>query len=301
MTPTIRFPNSKLAVTDASLKLTAVNAIEDFRNFYARFIVKSSGSSDERLIAAFSAVPREDYVGSGPWPVFVGSGYLPTISSDPRLLYQDILIGLATDRGINNGQPSLHARCLAACAPRSGEIVVHIGAGTGYYTAVLAHLVGSDGRVFAFEIEADVAARARENLVDLPNVSVSAASAAEAALPECDVIYVNAGATHPLPSWLDALNVGGRLIFPLTPNEGFGCMLLVTRTAESTYAASVVTRAAFIPCIGARDEATSEALASALERQSLKSIRSLRRDDASDETAWCVGSGWWLSTLDVTH
>src|SRR5262249_29778480 len=245
----------------------------------------------------FSAVPREDYVGSGPWPVFIGSGYLQTISSDPRLLYQDIVIGLAPDRGINNGQPSLHARCLAACMPPAGETIVHVGAGTGYYTAVLGHLAGSNGRVFGLEIETDLAERARNNLAHLPNVSVSAASAAEGSLPACDLVYVNAGATHPLPSWLDALNVGGRLIFPLTPNEGFGCMLLVTRTAKNAYGASIVTRAAFIPCIGVRDEATSRAIATALERQSLKSVRSLRRDDSPDETAWCVGSGWWLSTV----
>jgi protein-L-isoaspartate(D-aspartate) O-methyltransferase len=278
-----------------------VNAIEDFRDFYARFIVTSAGSSDERLVAAFSAVPRENYVGRGPWEVFVGSGYLTTISSDPRLLYQDIVIGLATDRGINNGQPSLHARCLAACAPVAGETVVHIGAGTGYYTAVLAQLVGGNGKVFALEIQSDLAARACANLAHLSNVSVSAASATEGSLPNCDVLYVNAGATHPIPSWLDALNIGGRLIFPLTPNEGFGCMLLVTRHGDNAYAASAVTRAAFIPCIGARDEAASKSIASALERQSLKSVRSLRRDDSADQTAWCVGSGWWLSTVDVAH
>jgi protein-L-isoaspartate(D-aspartate) O-methyltransferase len=276
-----------------------VNSIEAFRAFYARFIVKSSGSSDERLIAAFSTVPRESYVGPGPWSVYVGSGYLTTISDDPRLLYQDILIGLAHDRGINNGQPSLHARCLAACAPGSNEMVVHVGAGTGYYTAVLAHLVGSAGRVTAFEIESDLAARARDNLCGLANVSVIAASASDVALPRCDVMYVNAGATHPIPSWLDALNIGGRLIFPLTQNDGLGCMLLITRSAEKTYAANIVTRAAFIPCIGARDECTSKALASALEKQSLKSVRSLRRDESPDGTAWCVGAGWWLSTVEA--
>ncbi|HSS70367.1 MAG TPA: methyltransferase domain-containing protein [Casimicrobiaceae bacterium] len=276
-----------------------MNPIEDFRKFYAHFIVKSSGSSDERLIAAFSAVPREKYLGPGPWQVFVGAGYLPTISSDPRLLYQDILVGLASNRGINNGQPSLHARCLAACAPRSGETVIHIGAGTGYYTAVLAELIGNEGKVLALEIEPDLAARARDNLAHLPNVAVSAASAEEVSLPACDLIYVNAGATHPLPSWLDALKIGGRLIFPLTPNEGFGCMLLVTRTNESAYGASVVTRAAFIPCVGARDDAMSKTLATALERQSLKAVRSLRRNDVPDETAWCAGSGWWLSTVDA--
>ena len=276
-----------------------MNSIQDHRDFYARFIVGSAGSADERLIAAFASVAREDYVGPGPWPIFIGSGYLPTISNDPRLLYQDILVGLAIDRRINNGQPSLHARCLAACSPKSGEAVIHIGAGSGYYSAVLAQLVGGAGQVTAFEIEADLAARARANLSLLSHVAVVAASAVEAALPPADVIYVNAGATHPVAAWLDALNVGGRLIFPLTPHEGFGCMLLVTRVAAQTFAATIVCRAAFIPCIGARDDTSSKSLAAALETQSIQSVRSLQRHSRPDATAWCIGSGWWLSTAAV--
>ena len=275
-----------------------MSAIQDQRDFYANFIVRSSGSSDEHLIAAFASTKREHYVGAGPWSIFVGSGYIPTPSDDPRLLYQDVLVGLATDRGINNGQPSLHARCLAACAPAPGEAVVHIGAGTGYYTALLAALVGNTGNVLAYEIEADLAERARENLSALANVRVVNASAAQADLQNADLIYVSAGATHPLDAWLDALNIGGRLIFPLTPEEGLGAMLLVTRRAASSYAASIVMRVAFIPCIGARDKAASTALNAALETQSIKSVKSLRRDVSPDGTAWCVGKGWWLSTAD---
>ena len=276
-----------------------MNPIQDYRDFYANYIVKSAGSSSQSLIAAFSSTEREHYVGAGPWPIFVGAGwYIPTLSEDPRLLYQDVLVGLATDRGINNGQPTLHARCLAACSPISSESVVHIGAGTGYYTAVLAALVGVMGSVVAYEIEADLAERARENLKHLSNVHVVAASASDASLPSADVIYVNAGATHPLDSWLDALNLGGRLILPLTPNDGFGGMLLVTRRAATSYAASIVSRVSFIPCIGARDDATSKALSTALETQSIKSVKSLRRDTTPDGTAWCVGAGWWLSTAE---
>jgi protein-L-isoaspartate(D-aspartate) O-methyltransferase len=276
-----------------------MNPIEDFRRFYAQFIVRSAGSTDERLMAAFASVPREDYLGPGPWPVFVGGGhYLPTVSDDPRLLYQDVLIGLATDRGINNGQPSLHARCLAAAAAAPGDTVVHVGAGTGYYTAVMATLVGAGGQVHAYEVEADLAARAARNLQRFPQARVAAQSAADASLPACDVIYVNAGATHPPPAWLDALRIGGRLVFPLTPNEGFGVMLQVTRRAADAYAATALVRAAFIPCIGARDEATSRSLALALERQSLKAVRSLRRGTPPDDSAWCVGADWWLSSAE---
>jgi len=272
-------------------------SIQDHRDFYANLVVKSAGASNERLIAAFASVERERYVGDGPWPINIGSGcYLPTVSDDPALLYQDVLVGLATDRGINNGQPTLHARCIAACNPVEGESVVHVGAGTGYYSAILASMVGPAGRVAAYEIEADLAARARDNLKPLHNVEVVAASAAGATLPGADIIYVNAGATHPLPAWLDALNVGGRLMFPLTPNEGFGCMLMVTRRGPASYAASALMRVAFIPCIGARDDAASAALTRALETQSLKSVKSLRRGTPPDDTAWCAGSGWWIST-----
>jgi protein-L-isoaspartate(D-aspartate) O-methyltransferase len=275
-----------------------LKSIQDYRDFYANFIVKSVGSSSGELIAAFAVTEREHFVGKGPWPIFVGSGYMPTLSDDPRLLYQDVLVGLATDRGINNGQPTLHARCLAACAPTIGESVIHIGAGSGYYTAILAALVGITGDIVAYEIERDLAEQARANLLHLPNVKVIGASASEAALPAADVIYVNAGATHPLASWLNSLNNGGRLIFPLTPNEGFGGMLLVTRRNAAGYGASIVTRAAFIPCIGARDDATSKALTAALETQSIKAVKSLRRDTKPDDTAWCVGTGWWLSTAE---
>ena len=275
-----------------------MNTTAEHRRFYAELIVRSTGSTDARLIDAFAAVPREDYVGKGPWPVFIGSGYMPTISDDPSLLYQDILIGLATDRKINNGQPTLHARCLAAAAPAVGETVVHVGAGTGYYTAVLAALVGPTGRVVGLERETDIAERAASNLKHLPNVEVRPESATEASIQPCDVIYVNAGATHPPSAWLDALSVGGRLVFPLTPNEGFGVMLKVVRQGRTTFSASAVTRVAFIPCIGARDDATSESLTAALERQSLKEVRSLRRGTPPDETAWCIGSGWWLSTAE---
>jgi len=275
-----------------------VKPIQDYRDFYANFVVKSAGSSDPRLIAAFASTERERYLGAPPWPIFVGSGYLPTLSNDPRLLYQDVLVGLATERGINNGQPTLHARCLAACAPALGESVLHIGAGTGYYTAILAALVGASGSVMAYEIEADLAERARGNLRHLPNVRVVTASAVGASLPKADVIYVNAGATHPPDEWLEALNPGGRLIFPLTPNEGYGGMLLVTRRGAACYAAAIIARVSFIGCTGARDDATSQALSRALQTQSIQAVKSLRRDDRPDATAWCVGAGWWLSTAD---
>src|SRR6202012_4786131 len=125
-----------------------------------------AGSPDGRLTAAFTATKRERYLGPGPWSVFVGHGYVRTPSGDPDFLYQDIVVALDERRRINNGQPALHSCCLAALCVQQGEAVVHVGAGTGYYTAILAELAGPSGQVFAYEIERDLAQRASKNLGD---------------------------------------------------------------------------------------------------------------------------------------
>ncbi|MGA2552787.1 MAG: methyltransferase domain-containing protein [Burkholderiaceae bacterium] len=272
---------------------------ETFRRFYADFIVRSSASTDTSLIEAFASIPREKFLGPGPWPIYVGPGYIWTPTDDPRFVYQDVLVGLSVDRKINNGQPSLHAMCLAALAPALGERAIHVGAGTGYYSAVLAHLVGEGGHVTAYEIQEDLAARASENLRDLGNVRVVSGSGSDMPLPQANMVYVSAGATHPLDTWLDSLTIGGRLLFPLTQAEGYGCMLLATRDADDSYRARSVMGAAFIPCVGARDEENCASLTTALRQGAPELIRSLRRSETPDETAWCAGNGWWLSTAEV--
>lgn len=269
------------------------------RRFYARHVAALAGITDLRTIEAFEAVRREDFVGPGPWSVPVGDGrYIETETDDPAVLYQDILIGLARDRGINNGEPSLHAKNIGAAAPQDGDVVVHVGAGAGYYTAILAWLAGASGRVHAYEIEPDVAVRAADNLAALPTVTVHAQSVFDAQLPSANVIYVSAGATHVPAQWLDALALGGRLVMPLTPNNRLGCMLLVTRHSDAAFGAKIFSPAGFIPCIGARDDEESQALATALDTRSTEDVHALRRGGAPDKTAWCVGKDWWLSTAE---
>jgi protein-L-isoaspartate(D-aspartate) O-methyltransferase len=285
-----------LEFENAGTTIQHMTSYEAHRRFYARFVAAQGEVVDARIIEAFATTRREKFAGPAPWHIRVSNGYLITETDDSSILYQDILIGLAPDRWINNGQPSLHARCLGAAAPKAGDTVVHVGAGTGYYTAILASLVGQDGKVHAYEIESDLISRATANLADIPTVTVHPQSALEAQLPSADVIYVCAGATHVPAVWLDALAPGGRLVLPLTPNERMGCMLLVTRLAEAVYAARIFSTAAFIHCIGARDDEQSRALAAALDTRSTKEVRSLQRGVEPDDTAWCIGSGWWLST-----
>jgi len=88
-------------------------------------------------------------------------------------------------------------------------------------------------------------------------------------------------------------------MFPMKPDEHSGCMILITRIADSLYTAKIFATVFFIPCIGARDTQASESLAAALAAGKHKDVRSLHRNSALDETAWCIGTDWWLSTAEV--
>jgi protein-L-isoaspartate(D-aspartate) O-methyltransferase len=271
--------------------------IEAHRLFFANLVTANAGLPPKsELAAAFASTPREKFVGPPPWRVFTRRGYIETLSDDPAFLYQDVVVSLGSKESLNNGQPTLHAGCIAALAPKKGEHVVHVGAGSGYYTTLLAKLVGETGAVDAYEIEPELAQRAADNLAEFPNVTVHHRSGAEGPLPECDVIYVNAGATHPLAVWLDALRPNGRLVVPLTPAEEPGAMLLVTKQQDGAYAARFLMQVQFVPCIGARDEPAAQKLTKAFRDRNWSNVKSLHRNDEPDSTCWCSGPGWWLST-----
>lgn len=286
--------------------------LDAYRTFFARLISSHAGvPAGSKLEEAFASIPREKFVGPPPWRVFTAGGYLQAPSEDPVCLYQDVVVGLEKDGTLNNGQPSLHAFCLHALAVKEGESVVHVGAGTGYYTAILAHLVGIAGTVDAYEVEQRLAERAAANLASSPQVRIHHRSGAEGPLPDCDVLYVNAGATSPLDVWLDALRPNGRLLFPLTPAHGAGGMLLITRASGERasgqrasgqhrfgeqYQARFLSPVLFVACVGARDAQMEQKLTRAFRKGKYQKVKSLHRNDAPDRSCWCSGNGWWLST-----
>jgi len=272
-----------------------MTTIAQIRSRFAHNVLGRAGIDDDALLAAFASVAREKFLGPGPWRITGPDGYRLSDSDDPREVYVDTLIALDASRRINNGEPSAHAMWIHALGLKSGERVDHIGAGTGYFTAILARLVGAAGRVEAFEIALDLARRARAALSDQANVAVHAESGAGHALPVADAIYVNAGATGPDPAWLDALSPGGRLVFPLTGNDGFGGMLKITRGADSRWPASFVSGAAFIDLFGARDIPTEAAVSAAFRRGGADEVRWLVRDETQGEDDWLRGEGWRLA------
>jgi protein-L-isoaspartate(D-aspartate) O-methyltransferase len=208
-------------------------------------------------------------------------------------LYQNNLIALDSRKGINNGEPFLHARWIGAVAPKAGEAVTHIGAGTGYYSAILSMLVLPSGRLTAYEVDEKLAAQARRNLARFENVTVIIGNAVSLAIPQCDIVYVNAGVAAPPGQWLDALRPGGRLIFPWRPTPQAALAALVTRAARG-FDFKPLMPAWFIPCLGASETSANYMTpdtAGAWRTQSLH----LKRDRAPDESATAIYEDVWFS------
>lgn len=133
--------------------------LDEVREFYAKMLAAASGSTNPRLERAFELVPREAFLGKGPWKIRAGRHYVETPSANPIYVYQNTLVALDAAKGINNGEPFLHAKWLGLAAPKGGESISHIGAGTGYYSAILSILALPDGKVQAFEIDRTLAPR----------------------------------------------------------------------------------------------------------------------------------------------
>jgi protein-L-isoaspartate(D-aspartate) O-methyltransferase len=277
------------------------------RTAYARQILAAAGVVDDRVGAAFSAIQREDFLGPGPWPIMrFFRRYVVTPDADPVYLYTDDLVGILPERHINNGQPSLHAHLIHQAAPAAGDHVVHVGTGTGYYTAILAHLAGPTGRVTGIEYDPELAARARANLAPYPNVEIVEGDGALVSFGEADVIYVNAGCTRPADSWLDRLADGGRLILPMTSDQGFGAISLAAMASAGAvfrierrgddYLASWISAVAIFPCAGSRDETSERALAEAFAKEGWQNVTRLyRHQDVPEERCWLRGAGWALA------
>jgi len=268
---------------------------DSYRRAYAGQIARLANVRDERIERAFATVPREAFLPPPPWTaISMGAALVTRELAD---IYDNVLVAIDPERGINNGEPALHAAWIDAVSPQPGETVIHVGAGTGYYTAILALLVQPNGRVEAFEYEADLAAQAAQNLTACSNVKVHAASAFGRVLPTADVIYVNAGVVAPDVQWLRALDPGGRLIFPWQPHKGWGPALLVTRRAGGLSAQSLMT-VGFISCSGTTERISAARLPTEADLAAVRSIW-IRSDRSPDSSAVAVYDDVWFSSEEI--
>jgi len=288
------------------------------RRAYAKQVLAAAGVVDARIEHAYAAIARESFLGPGPWSMFrLRTAHsklelsIPTPDADPVYLYVDQPVALICDRGIFNGQPSLHALLLAAAKVKEGEHVVHVGAGTGYYSAIMANLVGANGKVTAIECDSLLAERARRCLSEYSNVTVVEGDGSTVSFDVADVIYVNAGVTHPTDTWLDALGEDGRLIIPLTTRENFpapgsafdpvkalrsGAYFRIQRRG-ATFDARGLLPTVIVPAHGkARDSVVEAVLASAFAKGDWQRVTHLvRAENAPDEHCWLKSRRWSLT------
>lgn len=278
------------------------------RNAFAVHMLAKEGiADDDALLDAFATVPRERFLGPPPWKMAHWGGYVNVPSSDPAAVYQDALFALQRERHVNNGSPSLHARGLHRLALRNGDRVCHIGAGSGYYTAMMALIVGSHGSVTAVEFDEALAKRASDNLRDYANVDVVCDNGHEWPREATNAIYVNFAVPRPADPWIERLNVGGRLIFPLgvpdvdgdggaTGLASYAGFILVDRRLQG-YAVEFLGPVAFV--WGEATSGTFESyreLEAAFRKGGMHGIRALRWKKERTGEEWYSQPDWGLAT-----
>ncbi len=281
------------------------------RRFFAEEIEAVARLRSPALVDALAHVPREQFLPEGPWTTLAdmdmsGSArHVVTPDADPKRVYHNIGIAIDPARQLFNGQPATLATWIDALGVTPGARVLHIGAGLGYYTAVMAHAAGASGRVVAFEVDEALASAATRNLAPYPWVEVRHGDAATGVDGPIDAMLINAGVTHPLDLWLDALSVGGRMMAPMTSampamgaTIGKGLSWLITKTTASDFSARVVGLVAVYSALGVRDEQLSARLGKAmmLGPQKWQAVTRVRRDAHEESDAcWMHASGFCLS------
>ena len=166
---------------------------------------------EDAVAAAFEAVPR--------------TGFL-TEPDRSRASYDGpIQIG----QGQTNSQPRTVAAMLRLLQVAPGQRVLDVGAGSGWTTALLAHLVGADGEVLGVELEPELVRFGAENLArtEQPWASIRPAVDGVLGIPDeapYDRVLVSAEPGTLPDELVQQLADGGRMVIPVA-----GTMLVVVR------------------------------------------------------------------------
>jgi len=194
--------------------------------------LRARGISDERVLTAMAAVPREQFIDR----------------DQQGRAYADEAVPIAAGQTIS--QPWVVARMTELLAPEPGERVLELGTGSGYQAAILAAL-GAD--VTSLERHAVLARKARERIADLElpgrvTIRTTDGSLGDPGGAPWDGIIVTAAAPS-IPNELRSqLADGGRLVIPVGPRD-HQVLTLVVRDGEDwreTPHGAVV----FVPLIG---------------------------------------------------
>jgi protein-L-isoaspartate(D-aspartate) O-methyltransferase len=201
--------------------------------------LRRRGISDERVLEAMAAVPRERFVGD----------------RFRRRAYADGALPIGDGQTIS--QPWVVAAICEGLALTGDERVLEIGTGSGYSTAILARLARE---VVSIERIEALAAEARERLreLDAGNVEIRVADGSLGApeLAPFDAIAVHATAPAPPRNLLEQLEIGGRMVIPLTERRA-DMLTVITRTGDAVdaetgegFASVRIAPCRFVPLLG---------------------------------------------------
>ena len=208
---------------------------EELRGPRRRLIeaLQDGGIDDLSVLRAFDAVPRH---------LFVPSGIV-------HRAYEDAALPIGGGQTIS--QPAVHARSLQELRLVGRERVLEIGTGSGYQTALLAHLVP---QVFSIERDPALLERARELLAQLGirNVSLLLGDGTLGwrDYAPYDGIVVGAAAPDVPPSYEEQLGEGGRLVIPIGGRDEQVLCVLTKRAGGLERREVGPVR--FVPLIGAQ-------------------------------------------------
>ncbi len=190
--------------------------------------------------------------------------------------------------------------------PQRGQRAYHVGCGTGYFTAVLATLVGERGSVVGVDVDEALADRANDVLADTPNASILTTDGTAFAPTAFDLGLVSTGVSAIPEPWLDRLSChNGRIVIPLAvplPGRGpsflsKGVVFLIERS-DGRYAARMIGVVVIFTAAGATSEAAERRLMKSLMSGDPHGVRSLRRDHhAPDDTCWLHDDAYCLSKI----
>ena len=216
-------PSRQAEISDA-YALPRTRMVEQLRDMYK--------IRDERVLASMNLVPRHLFV-----PEAIQSQ-----------AYKDNALPIAAGQTIS--QPFIVARMTELLELKGRERVLEIGSGSGYQTAVLGHVAR---KVFSVERIPELAAQAKELLLWLGyrNVSFKTADGTEGwkSYAPFDAILVAAGGPEIPKPLVEQLEIAGKMVIPIGPDQKSQILVRVTRT-ESGFAKENCGPCAFVPLIG---------------------------------------------------
>ncbi len=190
------------------------------------------GVASPAVLAAMRRVPRERFV----LPPYLGNAYADG--------------ALPIDCGQTISQPYMVGRMTELLELTPGDVVLEIGTGSGYQTAILACIAK---HVYTIEWHMKLMNQAAARLEELGPTNVTyRCGDGSLGWPErapFDAIMVTAGAPGVPQPLGEQLKVGGRLVVPIGP-EGDQTLVRVRRR-ESGYQQDEVLKCRFVKLLGA--------------------------------------------------